>query len=160
MSPYEVLTKVERVKTPWVAKMLQKSYLKQVRNRAKYGNMLLAAQDKAGHLKENWADLGVIQHQIEREPVRPSTPAEYRTVIIESISRNTYVRMIKDSRNLPNAFKIGCQVAMLYKHRSKGPVTTVFDQYRGRQTLRPADLEQIVANVEAEIREQMTVTWT
>ena len=66
--------------------------------------------------------------------------------------------MIKDSQNLTNAFKIGCQVAMLHKHRGKGPVMVVFEQYRGRQTLRPVDLEQIVSNVEAEIREQMAVT--
>ena len=71
--------------------------------------------------------------------MRPTTPAEYRDVIIESVSRNTYVRMMRNPRNMTNAFKIGGQVAMLYRFRGSGPVIEVFEPYRGRQTLRPVD---------------------
>ena len=98
MSPVEAVTKLETIRTPWVQKVLNKQDIKTTKSRPGYGKRILNSQQKGGYLKEEWATLGMIQFQLDKERVRPTTPAEYRRVIIESITKKAYLRMMEEEQ--------------------------------------------------------------
>ena len=107
MPPLEVMNKLDRIQTPWVKKVLSRKDMIRRESRTGHGHRFLASQKYGGHLKEEWAALGVIQFAIEKEPIRPTTPAEYRKIIIEAISQTAYLRQMDNQRNATNILKVG-----------------------------------------------------
>ena len=101
-----------------------------------------------------------IRFALDKERPRPTTPAEFRNVIINSISEHIYLRMILDQRNKMNTFKLGCQMAVLYNYSGLGPVMKVLGKHRRRATLNSSDCIEITTELEAEMQETMRVEWT